>query len=175
MNQKQNRIDRFLRIVERGGNALPHPATLFAILALLVIVMSWLASLMDLSVLHPSTGAVVEPVNLLSIAGLHRILTGLITNFTSFAPLGTVLVAIIGIGVAEHSGLIGTALRLLVMASPRMLLTPIVVFAGVMSRRWPPKVSDTVLLDAISDQSYTCRPGVSYRKHRNGSTKTTIG
>jgi aminobenzoyl-glutamate transport protein len=133
MNQKQNRIDRFLRIVERGGNALPHPATLFAILALLVIVMSWLASLMDLSVLHPSTGAVVEPVNLLSIAGLHRILTGLITNFTSFAPLGTVLVAIIGIGVAEHSGLIGTALRLLVMASPRMLLTPIVVFAGVMS------------------------------------------
>jgi aminobenzoyl-glutamate transport protein len=133
MNQKLNRIDRFLQVVERGGNALPHPATLFAILALLVVVMSWIASLTDMSVSHPATGALVEPVNLLSVAGLHRILTGLITNFTSFAPLGTVLVALIGIGVAEHSGLIGTALRLLVVASPRVLLTPIVVFAGVMS------------------------------------------
>ena len=133
MSQNPNLIDRFLRVVERGGNALPHPATLFAILALLVVVLSWVASMLDLSVQHPATGALVEPVNLLSVAGLHRILTGLITNFTSFAPLGTVLVALIGIGVAEHSGLIGTSLRLLVLASPRVLLTPIVVFAGVMS------------------------------------------
>jgi p-aminobenzoyl-glutamate transporter AbgT len=56
-----------------------------------------------------------------------------VTNFTGFAPLGTVLVALIGIGVAEHSGLIGAALRKLVLAAPRSLLTPIVVFAGVMS------------------------------------------
>ena len=126
-------LERFLNIVERGGNALPHPATLFALLTLLVIVLSWVATLMDLSVQHPSTGAVVQPVNLLSVAGLQRILTGLVTNFTSFAPLGTVLVALIGIGVAEHSGLIGAALRGLVLSSPRVLLTPILVFAGVMS------------------------------------------
>jgi len=130
---RRSAIDRFLLIVERGGNALPHPATLFAILALLVIVLSWVASLLDLSVQHPATGAIVQPVNLLSVAGLHRILTGLVTNFTSFAPLGTVLVALIGIGVAEHSGLIGAVLRMLVLSSPRVLLTPIVVFAGVMS------------------------------------------
>jgi aminobenzoyl-glutamate transport protein len=130
---KRSAMDRFLSIVERGGNALPHPATLFAILALLVIVASWLASLAQLSVLHPSTGAVVTPVNLLSIDGLHRILTNLVTNFTSFAPLGTVLVALIGIGVAEHSGLIGASLRVLVLSSPKFLLTPILVFAGVMS------------------------------------------
>src|SRR5690606_27835537 len=60
-------------------------------------------------------------------------LTGLVTNFTSFAPLGTVMVALIGIGVAEHSGLMGAALRRLVLASPRFLLTPILVFAGIMS------------------------------------------
>jgi aminobenzoyl-glutamate transport protein len=126
-------IDRFLNIVERGGNALPHPATLFAILAVLVIVLSWIASLLELSVQHPATGTTVHAVNLFSIAGLHRILTSLVTNFTSFAPLGTVLVALIGIGVAQHSGLIGAALRVLVLSSPRMLLTPIVVFAGVMS------------------------------------------
>ncbi len=126
-------IDRFLSIIERGGNALPHPASLFAILALLVVVASWIASMTDLSVEHPVTGALVEPVNLLSAEGLQRILGGLVTNFTGFAPLGTVLVALIGIGVAEHSGLIGAALRVLVLSSPRMLLTPILVFAGVMS------------------------------------------
>ena len=126
-------LDRFLDAIERGGNALPHPATLFALLALIVIVASWIASMADLSVRHPTTGAIVTAVNLLSLEGLHRILTSLVTNFTSFAPLGTVLVALIGIGVAENSGLIGAALRKLVLASPRRLLTPIVVFAGVMS------------------------------------------
>ncbi|MEO8011493.1 MAG: AbgT family transporter [Dokdonella sp.] len=130
---KKSAIDRFLTIVERGGNALPHPATLFAILALVVVLLSWVASQFNLSVPHPTTGEIITPVNLVSIAGLHRILTGLVTNFTSFAPLGTVLVALIGIGVAEHSGLIGASLRQLVLAAPRNLLTPVMVFAGVMS------------------------------------------
>lgn len=126
-------IDRFLNVVERGGNALPHPATLFAILALLVVVLSSVTARLGVSVEHPTTGETVVPFDLLSLAGLHKILGGLVTNFTGFAPLGTVLVALIGIGVAEHSGLIGAALRLLVLSSPRVLLTPILVFAGVMS------------------------------------------
>ncbi|MDQ3495410.1 MAG: AbgT family transporter [Pseudomonadota bacterium] len=126
-------MDRFLTVVERGGNALPHPATLFAILALLVVVLSWVAAQFAMSVQHPTTGETITPVNLMSVDGLHRILTGLVTNFTSFAPLGTVLVSLIGIGVAEHSGLIGAALRQLVLAAPRFLLTPVMVFAGVMS------------------------------------------
>ncbi|MBD8526401.1 AbgT family transporter [Pseudomarimonas arenosa] len=126
-------VDRFLVVVERAGNLLPHPATLFFLLTLLVIVLSAIAAQFDLSVLHPKTGAAVEPVNLLSVAGIQRIMGGLVTNFTSFAPLGTVLVALIGIGVAEHSGLIGACLRIVVLNAPRFLLTPIVVFAGVMS------------------------------------------
>jgi aminobenzoyl-glutamate transport protein len=130
---RRTAIDRFLTIVEKGGNALPHPATLFAILAALVVLASGVAAQFDLVVQHPATGVDVRPVNLMSLEGLHRILVNLVTNFTSFAPLGTVLVALIGIGVAEHSGLIGAALRLMVLSSPRFLLTPIVVFAGVMS------------------------------------------
>lgn len=130
---KRSLMDRFLTIVERGGNALPHPATLFALLALLVVLASWLASVAGLSVAHPASGELVTPVNLLSIEGLHRMLTGAVTNFTGFAPLGVVLVALIGIGVAEHSGLIGASLRMLVLAAPRVLLTPVLVFAGVMS------------------------------------------
>lgn len=130
---KKSAIDRFLTIVEKGGNALPHPATLFAILAFTVVLLSWVASQFDLSVQHPTSGQEINPVNLLSVEGLQRILGSLVTNFTSFAPLGTVLVSLIGIGVAEHSGLIGAALRKLVLTAPRFLLTPVMVFAGVMS------------------------------------------
>jgi len=126
-------VDRFLSIVERAGNLLPHPATLFFLLTIFVVVASYVAGLFELSVLHPKTGEPVVPVNLLSVEGLQRIMGGLVTNFTSFAPLGTVLVALIGIGVAEHSGFIGACLRIVVLNSPRFLLTPIVVFAGVMS------------------------------------------
>ena len=128
---KRSAIDRFLNVVEVGGNALPHPATLFAILAVAIVVLSWVAAQFDLSVQHPTTGELITPVNLMSVEGLHRILTGLVTNFTGFAPLGTVLVSLIGIGVAEHSGLIGASLRQLVLAAPRYLLTPVMVFAGV--------------------------------------------
>ncbi|MCA9322405.1 MAG: AbgT family transporter [Planctomycetes bacterium] len=126
-------MDRFLSIVERGGNALPHPATLFLILGLLTLVASKIAAATGLTATLPGKEEVVAPVDFLTVDGLHRILLGLITNFTGFAPLGTVLVALLGIGVAEHSGLIGTCMRLIVSKSPRSLLTMIVVFAGVVS------------------------------------------
>jgi aminobenzoyl-glutamate transport protein len=126
-------LSRFLQIVERGGNALPHPATLFAIMALSVIVISAIAAQFDLTVTHPGTGKPVEPVSLLSVPGLHRIMTEMVTNFTSFAPLGTVLVAMLGIAVAEGSGLISAGLKLVVLSAPPRLLTMAVVFAGVMS------------------------------------------
>ena len=128
-----SRLARILTWVERAGNKLPHPGTLFAGMALLVILVSWIASQFDMSVTHPGTGETIRPVNLVSVAGLHRILRDMVTNFTGFAPLGTVLVSLLGIGVAEGSGLIGAALRKLVMAAPRRLLTFVIVFAGVMS------------------------------------------
>jgi aminobenzoyl-glutamate transport protein len=126
-------VDTFLAIVERAGNLLPHPATLFFLLTVFVVLASAAAAQFDLGVAHPKTGEPVLPVNLLTVEGLQRIMAGLVTNFTGFAPLGTVLVALIGIGVAEHSGLIGACLRIVVLNAPRVLLTPIVVFAGVMS------------------------------------------
>jgi len=130
---KKSAIDKFLSIVEKIGNALPHPATLFALFALLVVVLSAIVSQFDLSVIHPGTGQVVKPFNLLSAEGLHMILTKMVTNFTGFAPLGTVLVALLGIGIAEGSGLIGTILRLVVISSPKKMLTFIIVFCGVLS------------------------------------------
>lgn len=126
-------VDRFLGIIERTGNALPHPATLFLIAALLVVVLSAVVGAFDVTVVHPGTKKTVAVVSLLTVEGLHRILTSLVTNFTSFAPLGTVLVAMLGIAVAEGSGLIGAALKLLVLSAPRSVLTFTIVFAGVMS------------------------------------------
>ncbi|MCO6438277.1 MAG: AbgT family transporter [Phycisphaerae bacterium] len=126
-------MDTFLRVIERGGNALPHPATLFLIFALVVVLMSEVVSRFGLEVTHPGTGELVRPVSLLNVAGLHRILTNLVTNFTGFAPLGTVLVALLGIGVAESSGLIATMMRLVVLSAPKGLLTPVMVFAGILS------------------------------------------
>ncbi len=130
---KKSYIDRFLSTVERVGNALPHPATLFFLFAMGVIVLSGVASLFDLEVIHPGTGEVIRPVNLMSVHGLHLILEKMVVNFTGFAPLGTVLVAMLGIGIAESSGLIGTALRLLVISAPKRLLTFVIVLSGIIS------------------------------------------
>ena len=129
----QKFISKSLSFIERVGNALPHPATLFAIFGVLTILISWIASKINLTVVHPATGELVQAVNLISISGLHRIITEMVTNYTSFAPLGIVMVAILGIGLAESSGLIGTTLRLLVLSAPKRLLTFVIVFAGVLS------------------------------------------
>lgn len=131
--RKRGWMGTFLYVIERGGNMLPHPATLFLIFALLVVVGSDIAARFGLAVEHPQTKKLIEPVSLLTIDGLHRMLQELVSNFTKFAPLGTVLVALLGIAVAESSGLIGTLMRLLVTSAPRRLLTAVVVFAGVMS------------------------------------------
>ena len=128
-----SRLTRFLAVVERGGNALPHPATLFAMMAVLVVLVSAVAAQFNLQAVRPGTSKPVVVVSLLSLSGLHRMMTELVTNFTSFAPLGTVLVAMLGIAVAEGSGLIGASLKLVVLSAPPRALTMAVVFAGVMS------------------------------------------
>ena len=126
-------LNRFLDIVERVGNFLPHPASLFAIFALAIVVFSGIFASFNLSVSHPSTGETIEVISLMNVEGLHRMLTRMVTNFTSFAPLGTVFVSMLGIGLAESSGLIGAALKKLVLSAPPKLLTFAIVLAGVLS------------------------------------------
>jgi aminobenzoyl-glutamate transport protein len=132
-NTKTTFFQKFLSYTEKAGNALPHPATLFALFALSVIVISFIASVLGWQAVHPGTKEIIEPVNLLTVDGLHRIILKMVDNYTSFAPLGMVLVAMIGIGAAESSGLIGAAIRSLVLSVPQRLLTFVLVFAGVLS------------------------------------------
>ena len=134
MERKNNNfVTNILGSIERVGNKLPHPATLFAIFAFAIIFLSGIAALFNVTAIHPGTGEKVEAFNLLSREGLHMIMTNMVVNFTSFAPLGTVLVALLGIGVAESSGLMSTGLRLLVISAPKKLLTFAIVFAGILS------------------------------------------
>ncbi len=126
-------FQRFLDVIEFAGNKLPHPATLFALLALLVVVLSWIFSQLGLSVEDPLEGEQVEVFNLLSAEGVEWMFTSMVDNFIGFAPLGVVLATMIGIGMAEQSGLIGTALRSFILAIPRTLVTFAIVFAGIMS------------------------------------------
>ena len=126
-------FQKLLNWTERAGNALPHPATLFALFALAALVISFIGHHLGWEVVHPGTGELVKPVNLLSREGVHRILLEMVDNYTGFAPLGIVMVAMLGIGIAEKSGLVHTLIRLLVLNSPRHLLTFVVVFAGIIS------------------------------------------
>ncbi len=133
IKKKPSFSQRILDGIERTGNALPHPATLFALFALAALVFSAVGYALGWEVIHPGTKEVVRSVNLLSKDGIHRILLEMVDNFTGFAPLGIVLVAMLGIGIAEHSGLINAFIRLLVLNSPKHLLTFVVVFTGVLS------------------------------------------
>ncbi len=128
-----NLLTKTLNRVERVGNALPHPAILFLILAGLVLLASFAAAQLGLTALHPVKKTAVLPVNLLSVAGLHIILNDFVKNFSSFAPLGTVLVAMLGFSFAEKSGLLASILKVVVLNSPRALLTPAVLLAGILS------------------------------------------
>lgn len=127
-DKKKSFVDRFLTLVEKIGNLLPHPATLFALFALSTILLSYLFSLTEMSVVHPATKETVTPFNLLSAEGIQKIMKGMVTNFTGFAPLGTVLVSLLGIGIAEGSGLIAAVIRGIVQNSEKILYA---IFAAI--------------------------------------------
>ncbi|RUO33994.1 AbgT family transporter [Aliidiomarina soli] len=134
--QKRGAFTRFLDTVEWLGNLLPHPVTLFALFCVFVVVASGIASFFGLSVADPRPATLGQEIavnNLLSAEGLRYIVSNLVTNFTQFPPLGVVLVALLGVGIAERSGLLSALMRGMVMnASPRMV-TVTIVFAGVVS------------------------------------------
>ncbi len=138
---KRGWFTRFLDTVEWLGNLLPHPVTLFALFALLVVVGSGVAAYFDFSAIDPrpegaagrSADGIIRVVSLFSVDGLQRIIANLVTNFTNFPPLGVVLVALLGVSIAEHSGLISAAMRGLVMGASKRMVTVTIVFAGIIS------------------------------------------
>jgi aminobenzoyl-glutamate transport protein len=140
----KNFFTRFRKMLSRGftksldyieiiGNKLPHPATIFALLALLVMVISWLASTMSYQAIHPVTGEMISANSLFSSEGIRWIYTNITKNFVNFPPLGFVLVVMVGIGVAEGSGLFTVMIRSLVLGAPKRIITAAIVAAGIIS------------------------------------------
>ncbi|MCA1791434.1 MAG: AbgT family transporter, partial [Thioalkalivibrio sp.] len=126
-------MDRGLASVERVGNRLPDPITLFVLFMGLVLVASWIAAAIGVSATHPGTGEEIRALNLLTAEGIQRILRDMPRTFTDFPPLGLVLVVMLGIGVAERTGLIETALRAFLGGIPGWLVTAAIVLAGLLS------------------------------------------
>ncbi len=130
---KKSFFARVLDKIEVAGNKLPHPATLFAIMAGLVILLSGIAAYFDLQTVHPVTGESIGVRNLLSADGFRWLFTNIEKNFIHFPPLGLVLVIMVGIGVAEGSGLFTMLVRQLVIKAPKKLITPAIITAGILS------------------------------------------
>ncbi|MFN3909167.1 MAG: AbgT family transporter [Flavobacterium sp.] len=126
-------VNKALDFIEKKGNKLPDPAILFLSLMVLIWVLSAIFSGVSFSEIDPRTGSAIEIVNLLSGTSLAAFLSNMVTTFTSFAPLGIVLVAMLGVGVAEHSGYINAGLKTMLGITPKFLLTPMLILVAIVS------------------------------------------
>ena len=132
---------RFLNVVETAGNRLPHPITMFAILAGGIVLISGICAMLGVS----ATGEMIDSktmelseqtisvVSLMNREGFAYMLTNAVSNFTGFAPLGVVLVTMLGVGCAEGSGYLSALMKKAVSVTPAAIVTPMLVFLGVMS------------------------------------------
>jgi aminobenzoyl-glutamate transport protein len=138
---KKGFIARALDRVERVGNALPDPATIFIILALITIFASYICAKAGVSVTYEgynsATGKIeevtVKAVNLLAPNSIRHMVTTVVSNFTGFFALGTVFTIILGVGVAEGTGFMATLLKKVAAVTPKRAVTAVVVFLGIMS------------------------------------------
>jgi aminobenzoyl-glutamate transport protein len=130
---KVSRVQRALAAVERIGNKLPDPAVLFIALLFIVWLLSWALSGISFDLIDPRNGEQLIVSNQLSGAAMTAFLSAMVTNFSHFHPVGVVLVAMLGIGVAEHTGFISAGLRAMMAVTAKWLVTPMVILVGIVS------------------------------------------
>ena len=134
-------MQRLLDTVERVGNRVPHPVMIFVYLIVFVVLLSALLSLLGAQVTYqaynPATGKIEQATtaarSLLTIDGIRFMFTGVVPNFMGFNAVGVIIVAMVGVGVAEEAGLVKALIRKLVIVAPPKLLTYILVFVGIVS------------------------------------------
>ncbi|NVK88897.1 MAG: AbgT family transporter, partial [Gammaproteobacteria bacterium] len=126
-------VMRVLNRIERIGNKLPDPAIIFLIAMVIIWGLSFWFSQMSFDAIDPRTGKTIVINNLLSGDSMATFLSGMVKTFTGFAPLGVVLVAMLGVGVAEHSGFINAGLKLMLRVTPQALLTPSIILIAIVS------------------------------------------
>ena len=119
-----------IRWIEKMGNKLPHPFWIFVWICLFVIVLSAITAALGVKATDPSSGKVIEATNLISGQGLRRFLEEMVTNFSHFAPFGLVLVMLMGVSIAERSGLLTVALRSVAFSVPKKIVLPVIFMIG---------------------------------------------
>ncbi|MDP9191305.1 MAG: AbgT family transporter [Acidobacteriota bacterium] len=126
-------VDRALDAIEVIGNRLPDPAALFLIFLVLVWITSALLATVQFSEIDPRSNEPIAVKNMLAGPNLASFLSRMVTIFTSFHPLGVVLVALLGVGVAEHTGFINAGLKAMLNVTARVLLTPMLILVAIVS------------------------------------------
>jgi aminobenzoyl-glutamate transport protein len=126
-------LNRWLDRIDHWGKVWPEVPSLFIMLTLLVCALSFVGASLGWQAVHPVTGRLIEAHNLLSGDGVRYFFSEAVNNFARFPPLFTVLVAMLGVGLAEESGLLGKIMVGVAKAAPPKCLTPVIVFLGVMS------------------------------------------
>jgi aminobenzoyl-glutamate transport protein len=130
---KSTWLNRSLNAIERVGNKLPDPAVLFALFMIAVWLISWALSGISFNEIDPRNGKPIQIINLLDGAAFTAFMSKLVSTFVSFPPLGVVIVAMLGLGVAEHTGFINAGLRSILTVTPKVLLTPVLIAVGILS------------------------------------------
>jgi aminobenzoyl-glutamate transport protein len=125
--------DRVLNAIERAGNKLPDPAVLFLLLLLAIWVLSALLAPVDFREIDPRNGEPLRVINLLRPQAIATFLATMVQTFTTFHPLGVVLVTLLGVGVAEHTGFINAALKSMLGVTSAKLLTPLLILVAIIS------------------------------------------
>ena len=120
----------FLRWVEQMGNKLPHPFWIFVWICIIIVVLSAITAFLGVSAIDPGTGQLVEAQNLISGDGLRRFVEEMVSNFAMFAPFGLVLVMLMGVSIAERSGLLAVALRTIAFSVPKKIVLPVIFIIG---------------------------------------------
>ena len=126
-------VGGFLGWIEKMGNRIPDITMLFICAFVITCMLSAVLSQMQFDYIHPSTHEPITVKNMLSPDALVTLLTKMVTNYTGFPPLGMVIVATLGIGIADGSGYINTGIRKILAVTPKRLITPIIIIVSMLS------------------------------------------
>lgn len=133
----QEQVGGFLGFIERAGNRIPDITMLFIAAFFITCILSAFLSQFHFGYIHPTTGKEIMVTNMLAPKSLVTLMTKMVSNFAGFPPLGMVIVATLGIGIAQGSGYINTGLKKILSVTPRFLMTPIVIVVGMLSHLAP--------------------------------------
>ena len=116
-----------------------HPALVFLILTIGIMIISSIGSILNLEasyyVVNEATGdlnsQVVNINNLFNRTGIQYLISNMLNNFINFAPLGNLIIGLLGVGVAYKSGYLNSLFKMIGERVPRRFLTFVVVLLGI--------------------------------------------